>query len=180
MIHHRIPAIIVVPGVPTLTDKSGTSRKSTASAVKATTTPKAKVEKPETFAQDQATASAKKSVAKRTAKTPVKASPKAKSEASKATAVTAAEKTHGIVLVPSGAPAGAEGAALATEPAIIVAAAISTDPIHGAEFSQQLLAAIRWRAYELYVQREGRNGSADHDWAVAEREVRAEFMQRSA
>ena len=108
-----------------MTDKSSTPRKSTASAVKATTTPKAKVAKPETFAQDQATASAKKSVAKRTAKTPVKTSPKAKLEASKATAVMAAEKTHGIALVQSGAPAGAQAA----QPVINGEAAISPDPI---------------------------------------------------
>jgi hypothetical protein len=53
-------------------------------------------------------------------------------------------------------------------------------PAHDAAFYREMEAAIRWRAYELYLQRGGRHGSADQDWVTAEREIRARFMQRTA
>jgi hypothetical protein len=37
----------------------------------------------------------------------------------------------------------------------------------------QIEAAIRLRAYERYLQRQGRPGSAENDWLEAEREVRS-------
>jgi hypothetical protein len=34
-----------------------------------------------------------------------------------------------------------------------------------------LAEKIRIRAYELFLQREGRNGSDEHDWLAAEKEI---------
>ena len=70
---------------------------------------------------------------------------------------------HGIALVPAA-----------------TAELDTAEPVRDAAFYQQIEAAIRWRAYELYLERGGRNGSADYDWAVAEQEIQARFMQRSA
>ena len=39
--------------------------------------------------------------------------------------------------------------------------------------------AIRFRAYEIYLQRGGMPGNPREDWAVAEREVRAYFDQNA-
>lgn len=41
----------------------------------------------------------------------------------------------------------------------------------------QYLEAVRMRAYEIFVdrQRTGRNGTADQDWATAERQIRAAY-----
>jgi hypothetical protein len=39
--------------------------------------------------------------------------------------------------------------------------------------SRQLEDAIRLRAYERYLERQGRPGSAENDWLEAEREVRS-------
>jgi hypothetical protein len=38
---------------------------------------------------------------------------------------------------------------------------------------------IRQRAYDLYLQRGGADGSADDDWLQAETEMAAEFDQKS-
>ena len=107
-------------------------------------------------------------------------------------------EVHGIALVPpvgASEPTEVEVASMApvadpavTDPSVGLTEQAETavenlaksEPAESEAFFHKVEAAIRWRAYELYLQRGGRNGSADHDWATAEREIRARYMQRTA
>jgi hypothetical protein len=52
-------------------------------------------------------------------------------------------------------------------------APVICEPLAGRADDAQLEQRIRVRAYERYLERQGRPGSPETDWAEAEREVRS-------
>ncbi len=63
-----------------------------------------------------------------------------------------------------------------SKPVATVATAAAVAPQSATDVHEQ----IRRRAYELYQQRKGQNGSPEQDWLRAENEVLTRGTQRSA